>query len=284
MSRIAYVNGAYVAHARARVSIDDRAFLFGDAIYEVWGVTGGALRDAEGHFARLDRSLAELRLAAPMSRAALENVVKEMVRRNRVTFGYIYLEISRGAAPRDHAFPDPPVAPTIVLTARRLDPRTFHARAARGVSVISAPDIRWGRCDIKTVNLLPNALAKQAAKEVGAAEAWLVDAQGFVTEGGSSNAWIVDARGRLRTRPLDNAILHGVTRARTIDIARALQMPVDEAAFTLEEAYGAREAFLTSAVNGPMPIVAIDGRAIGDGAPGPLCMRLRDAYFGAEAG
>ncbi|MBI1250083.1 MAG: D-amino-acid transaminase [Alphaproteobacteria bacterium] len=281
MSRIAYVNGVYLPHPDARVSIDDRGFLFGDAIYEVWGVIDGALRDREGHFARLARSLRELEITPPMGMAALERVIRETIRRNRLRFGYVYLQISRGAAPRDHAFPAPPVRPTLVVTAKRLDRKAYEARAAAGVSVITAPDIRWGRCDIKTVNLLPNALAKEAAKRAGAAEVWLVDEAGFVTEGASSNAWIVDAHGVLRTRALDHAILHGVTRARVLELATALQMRMDETPFTPQEAAAAREAFLTSATNGPVPIVRLDGTPIGDGRPGPVTLRLRDAYFGA---
>lgn len=283
MKPIAYVNGVFVPQNEARISIEDRAALFGDAIYEVWGVDGGVLRDAEGHFTRLDRSLRELSIAAPMSHAALNVIIKELIRRNAVAFGYIYLQISRGAAPRDHAFPDPPVRPNLTLTARRLERRAYAQRHAKGVAVISAPDIRWGRCDIKTVNLLANVLAKQDAKAAGAQEAWFVDSDGFVTEGASSNAWIVDESGALRTRPLDHAILHGVTRARVMQIATDHQVRVDERPFTLKEAYAAREAFLTSAVNGPMAIVSIDGMPIGDGAPGPVVRRLADAYFGAAA-
>jgi D-alanine transaminase len=284
MTRWAYVNGAYGPLSAARVSIEDRGFQFGDAVYEVWSVRGGALMDAEGHFARLKRSLGELRIAAPMPEAALRAIIAETVRRNRVNDGIVYLQASRGAAPRDHAFPPPRVKPTLVVIAKPVDVRAGPARRRDGVKVVTAPDNRWGRCDIKSVNLLPNVLAKQAAREQGAFEAWLVDADGRVTEGTASNAWIVDAAGKLRTAPLAMNILHGVTRAALIRIAEERQIALEERAFTVAEACAAREAFLSSATNGPLPIVAIDGRPIGGGRPGPVARLLGDAYFGAPAG
>ncbi|MBL8550431.1 MAG: D-amino-acid transaminase [Hyphomonadaceae bacterium] len=283
MSRIAYVDGAYGPLSAAHVSVEDRGFQFGDAVYEVWAVRGGELLDAEGHFTRLRRSLGELRIAEPMGERALRIVLAETVRRNRVKDGIVYLQVSRGAARRDHAFPDPPVRPTIVVTARAADPRAAAARREKGVAVISAPDIRWGRCDIKTVNLLPNILAKEDAKQKGAFEVWLVNADGLVTEGSASNAWIVDASGRLRTAPKTMNILHGITRDALIRLAEERQIAVDERPFTLEEAYAAREAFLSSASNAALPIVAIDGRTIGEGRPGPLARTLSDAYFGASS-
>lgn len=279
MSAVAYVDGAYVPLSRARVSVRDRGFQFADAVYEVWAVRGGRLMDAEGHMERLRRSLSELRIAAPMSEQALWAVVRETVRRNRVSHGIAYLQISRGEAPRDHAFPDPPVRPTVVITAKGLDRRAIERRFETGVKVVTTPEIRWARRDIKTVNLLPNVLARQQAREAGAFEAWFVDERGLVTEGTASNAWIVDKDGCLRTRALSNDILHGVTRNTILALARERQMKVAEAAFTVAEAMAAREAFMTSATNPATPIVAIDGATIGDGAPGPVTNALRRAYL-----
>ncbi len=280
---VAYVNGAYRPLAEAGVHIEDRGFQFGDAIYEVWGVRDGRLLDTPGHVARLHRSLGELGIAMPMSDAALMAVLRETQRRNRVRDGLLYLQISRGAAPRDHAFPKPSVKPTVVITCRPMSRAAFENRAANGVSVISVPDIRWARCDIKSVNLLPNVLAKQQAREAGAFEAWFVDGDGLVTEGTSSNAWIVDAHGRLRTRGLSNQILHGVTRAALMRLAAEQQIKVLEQPFTLAEVKAAREAFISSATNPGVPVIAIDGATIGDGRPGPLAQALREAYFGAQA-
>jgi D-alanine transaminase len=279
MSRLAYVNGRFIRQADAAVSIQDRGFQLSDGVYEVWAVFGGRLVDAEGHFARLERSLAELRIAQPMSRAALTAVLRETVRRNRVTEGTVYLQITRGAAPRDHAFPNPAPKPTVVVTARRSDVAAAEARAAAGVKVITTPDIRWGRCDIKTVALLPNVLARQAAKEQGAYEAWLVDRDGLVTEGAASNAWIVDAEGVLRTRDLGANILRGVTRFSVVDQAREIGLTVDERPFSVAEAKTAREAFLTGAGSLVMPIVRIDDQVIADGRPGAVAKQLRALYI-----
>lgn len=280
---VAYVDGAYRPLAGAGVHIEDRGFQFGDAIYEVWGVRDGRLLDTPGHLGRLHRSLGELRIAAPMSDAALMAVLRETQRRNRVRDGLLYLQVSRGAAPRDHAFPRPSVKPTIVITCRPMSRASFEARVAKGVAVISVPDIRWARRDIKSVNLLPNVLAKQQAREAGAFEAWFVDDDGFVTEGTSSNAWIVDAQGRLRTCGLSHHILHGVTRATLMRLAAERQIKVLEQPFTLADAKAAREAFVSSATNPGVPVIALDGAKIGDGRPGPIARALREAYFGAQA-
>lgn len=281
MSQIAYVNGAYTPLAAAAVSVRDRGFQFADSIYEVWAVRGGRLCDAEGHMTRLHRSLGELRIRPPMSEASLWTVIRETVRRNRVRDGIVYLQISRGAANRDHAFPSPPVAPTLVVTAKNLDRKASAQRAETGVRVASAPETRWARRDIKSVNLLPNVLARQAAKDKGAFEAWFVDEDGFVTEGTSSNAWIVDASGVLRTRGLSNDILHGVTRAAIMQIARERQMRIEERPFTIAEVQSAREAFLTAASIAATAVVEIDGVPIGNGQPGPVTNALRAAYLGA---
>ncbi len=279
MSRIAYVDGAYVPHARARVHVEDRGLQFADAIYEVWGVRNGVLLDAEGHGARLLRSLAEMKIAAPISTAGLQVVLKEMLRRNRLRDGLLYLQITRGAAPRDHAFPEPAVRPTLILTARAQAPAAVAARAAAGVKVITTPEIRWGRCDIKTTALTPNVLAKQAARAAGASEAWFVDRDGRVTEGASTNAWIVTGDGALVTREATANILRGVTRAALLSLAAELQLRVEERAFTVAEAKAAREAFLSSATGAAISVIAIDGAPVGAGVPGPVAQRLRAFYL-----
>lgn len=281
MSQVAYVNGAYTPLRHASVSIQDRGFQFADAIYEVWAVRRAVICDLRGHLDRLWRSLGELRITPPMGESSLLAVLRETMRRNRVRDGIIYLQISRGAATRDHAFPTTPVRPTIVVTAKNLDRAALEARGRAGVRVISAPETRWARRDIKSVNLLPNVLARQAAKEAGAFEAWFMDEDGFVTEGTSSNSWIVDAQGRLRTRGLSNDILHGVTRAMLLKLARERQMPVLEEPFTLEEAKAAREAFISAASNPAVPVIAIDNVPVGEGKPGPITLALRAAYLGA---
>jgi D-alanine transaminase len=278
MSRIAYVDGRYRPHAEAGVHIEDRGFQFADGVYEYFAVFGGKLADAEGHLERLWRSLSELRIEPPMSEKALLVVLHETVRRNRFKDGAVYLQITRGAAPRDHPFPNPAPAPTVVVTAKPVDYAAAEARAKIGVKVLTQPDIRWGRCDIKTVGLLPNVLAKQAAREAGAYEAWLVDELGFVTEGGSTNAWIVDADGVLRTRDTNANILRGVTRKVLLALTEQAGIEVSQRPFTVAEAKAAKEAFLTAASNFVMPIVEIDGVAVGDGRPGPISQKLRALY------
>ncbi len=279
MARLAYVNGRYLPLNEASVNVEDRGFQFADGVYEVWAVVAGKLADSNGHFERLMRSLGELRIAMPMPRAALERVIRETIRRNRFEEGMVYLQITRGVAPRDHAFPSTSVAPTVVVTAKAVDYAAAEKKARAGVGVVTLPDNRWGRCDIKTVGLLPNALAKQAAREAGAYEAWLVDKDGLVTEGASTNAWIVDDQGRLRTRDTGANILRGVTRKTLIEIARECQIEVIEQPFTVDEAKHAKEAFLTAASAFLTPITAIDGAPVGDGVPGPVTLRLRDLYI-----
>jgi D-alanine transaminase len=284
MRGVAYVNGAYVPLSAARVSIQDRGFQFGDAIYEVWAVRNGRICDAEAHMARLHRSLNELRIAAPMTESALWVVLRETMRRNAVRDGIVYVEISRGATRgRDHTFPSPPVKPTLVVTAKNLDRALLQKRAEQGVKIITLPDSRWARRDVKSVNLLANVLARQAASEAGAFEAWFVDADGFVTEGTSSSAFIVDAKGAIRTRPLSNDLLHGVTRAAIMQVASERQNELIEAPFTADDAKAAREAFITHASNAAVPVIAIDGVTIGDGRPGPVATALRAAYLGARS-
>jgi D-alanine transaminase len=278
MSRIAYVDGRYLPRAHAKVSIDDRGYQFADGIYEVCEVRAGRLVDERRHMARLDRSLNELRIAHPMTRAALSIVLRETVRRNRVHDGIVYVQINRGVARRDFAFPPADTKPSIVVTARNSDLARLEQLATDGIAVVTLPDIRWQRVDIKSVSLLPNVLAKQAARERGAHEAWLVDEAGRVTEGASSNAWIVSRDGKLITRPLGRDILAGVTRSVVVDVLKAQGLAFEERAFSVDEAYAAREAFITSASQIVLPVVGIDGRPVGNGAPGLVAIALRREY------
>ncbi|MHB2169197.1 D-amino-acid transaminase [Alsobacter sp. R-9] len=278
MSRIAYVNGRYVPHRDAMVHIEDRGYQFADAVYEVCEVTGGRLVDETRHLDRLDRSLRELMIPSPMSRRALSTVLHETVSRNRVREGFIYLQVSRGVARRDHFLPMPPPAPAVVVTARSVNREAAEASARAGIAVVTTPDIRWGRPDIKTVQLLPNTLAKQKAREAGAKEVWFVDRDGNVTEGGSTNAWIVTRDGRLVTRQADHSILHGVTRAGVLDLVKRRNLTVEQRPFSVAEAQDAAEAFITSASNPVTPVVRIDGLPVGDGSPGPVAMALRAAF------
>lgn len=279
MGRIAYVNGSFVRHGEACVHIEDRGYQFADAVYEVWALFDGKLADAAGHFARLERSLSELGIDVPMSEAALTLVLKEAVRRNRVREGLVYIQVSRGVAPRDHAFPKPAVRPSVVITVNGVDRATSEARAARGVGVVTTPENRWGRCDIKTVGLLPNVLAKQKAREAGAVEAWFVDELGFITEGAASNAWIVDRDGRLRTRDTNANILRGITRRTLMEVIAREGLHVDERPFTPDDAHNAREAFVTGAGSLVLPVVSVDGKPIGEGRPGPVATKLRRLYI-----
>lgn len=278
MSRIAYINGCYLPRSAAKVSVEDRGFQFADGVYEVCEVRGGRLIDERRHMARLDRSLNELRIARPMSPAALAIVLRETVRLNRVRDGIVYLQITRGEARRDFAFPPAGTTPSIVAMARSTDVVGLEQLAADGIAVVTVPDIRWSRVDIKSVALLPNVLAKQAARDRDAREAWLVDAHGRVTEGASSNAWIVSRDGKLITHPLGRDILAGITRSVVIDVLKAQGLAFEERAFSVEEAYAAREAFVTSASQTVLPVVSIDGRPVGNGAPGLVAAALRRDY------
>ncbi len=277
MSRIAYVNGRYVPHRQAAVHIEDRGYQFSDGVYEVIATVRGRLIDEEAHLQRLDRSLSALRMRWPMTPAALRLVVRELIRRNRLSgLGAIYLQITRGVAPRNHPFPGG-VEPALVMTARPLPP--FDVEAARlGVRVIALPDERWKRPDIKSVSLLANVLAKQQAVEAGAYEAWLVDDKSLITEGTASNAWIVTRDGELVTRQADRAILNGITRCALIDLAGAHGVRLVERAFEVAEARNAAEAFLTSTTSWLKAVVRIDDAVIGDGRIGPLSERLLSSY------
>jgi D-alanine transaminase len=281
MSRIAYVGGRYLPHKQGAVHIEDRGYQFADGVYEVIAVVGGHLVDEELHLQRLHRSLGELRIPMPMADAALKVVIREVVRRNGVDTGIVYLQVTRGTAPREHAFPKA-AKPTLVVTSRRTrppDPRLGND----GIAVITIPDIRWQRCDIKSVALVANVLGKQQAREAGAYEAWQVDAEGRVTEGTSTNAWIVTADGAVVTRAADHAILNGVTRLAVFDIIAREGYRLVERPFTVAEARTAREAFLTSTTADLLPIVRLDGDPVGDGKPGPLGRKLRAAYLAHTA-
>jgi D-alanine transaminase len=272
MSRIAYVNGRYVPHSDAAVHVEDRGYQFADGVYEVVAIRNGVMLDEEAHLARLGRSLAELRIRPAVPMRVLRVVIREVVRRNRVRNGLVYIQMTRGVAPREHAFPAE-TKTSLVVTARRkvVNP----ALADQGVRVITILDTRWARCDIKSVSLLPNVLAKQAARDAGAKEAWFVDAAGRVTEGSSTNAWIVTRDGKLVTRQTDHAILRGITRTVLLDLLKDQGLRLEERPFSVEEAYAAREAFVTSASQIVMPVVRIDGRPVGNGAPGLLASALR---------
>ena len=278
VTRIAYVNGRYLPHAQAKVGIEDRGYQFADGVYEVLEVHGASLVDEQLHIERLHRSLAALSIAAPLTDAAIGLVVREIVRRNRVRDGMVYIQVTRGVAPRDHAYPDPSVAPALVITARSTDLVALQAKADIGIRVITTADLRWKRPDIKSISLLPNVLAKDAAKARGAAEAWLVGADGMITEGASSNAWIVDADGTVVTHPVDDAILKGVTRTTLLRLLQSRGLRLKERAFSVAEAYAAREAFVTSATRLVMPVIAIDDRPVGNGRPGPVVSELRYGY------
>jgi D-alanine transaminase len=277
MFRMAYVNGRYVRAADAGVHVEDRGYQFADGVYEVIAVARGLLVDERPHMARLARSLEALSIARPLSPPAMRHVIGEVVRRNRIDAGMVYIQITRGVAPRDHGFPAQ-ARPALVVTARRLAPQRPEL-AERGVSVVTIADIRWQRCDIKSVSLLPNVLGKQHAKDAEAYEAWQVAANGIVTEGTSTNAWIVDADGAIVTHPADRAILSGITREAVLEIARAAGMKAVERPFTVDEALCAREAFLTSTTAAVLPVVSIDGRPVGNGHPGSTTAALRRRYL-----
>jgi D-alanine transaminase len=278
MSRIAYVNGRYVPHRDAVVHVEDRGYQFADGVYEVCEIRDGRLIDERRHMQRLERSLAALSMAWPMRPSAIAVVLREVVARNRIVNGIVYLQVTRGVAPRNHAFPNPAVRPALVVTAKPLDRAAGDNKAAHGIAVITVPENRWDRVDIKTVGLLPNVLAKQAAKDAGAYEAWFVDGDGIVTEGSSTNAWIVTSDGVLVTRPAEHGILRGVTRTVILDFAGREGVRVEERGFSLDEARRAREAFITGASTIVLPVIAIDGKKIGSGRPGPLAAQLREAY------
>jgi D-alanine transaminase len=276
MARVAYVDGRYVPLQVPAIGIEDRGHQFADGVYEVVKVLGRRPRDLERHLDRLERSLAALAIPPPMSRGALCAVLAETLRRNRLDDALLYIQISRGVAPRNHLFPKQ-ARPTLVVTVRR-PAFPGAAERERGVKVITRPDLRWGRCDIKSISLLPNVLARQEAAAGGAREAWLVDRDGNITEGSASNAYIVDAAGRLITHPLCERILGGITRSVVLELARDDGIEVVERAFMVEEARTAHEAALSSTSSWLLPVTTIDDHAVGGGRPGPVVRRLMSLY------
>ncbi|HUF87032.1 MAG TPA: D-amino-acid transaminase [Thermohalobaculum sp.] len=276
MSRTVYVNGDYLPEEEAKISVFDRGFLMADAVYEVTSVLGGRLADYAGHVARLHRSLGELQMAAPVSDEELLEIHRELVRRNDLDEGMVYLQVTRGAADRDFIWPED-AAPSLVMFTQE---KAFEDAEGpkRGIKVRSQPDLRWGRRDIKTVQLLYSSFAKMQAKAQGADDAWLVE-DGHVTEGTSNNAYIVTRDGTIVTRQLSTEILHGITRASVLRLAAEAQMKVVERPFTIAEAQEAAEAFITAASTFVCPVVEIDGATIGDGRPGPVAKRLREIYL-----
>ncbi|CAL8981057.1 D-alanine aminotransferase [Rhodoplanes serenus] len=278
MSRVVYVNGRFRPHRNAMVHVEDRGYQLADGVYEVCEVRDGRLVDQRRHTERLLRSLAELRIPLPLPLAALDVVLHETVRRNRVTDGLVYVQVTRGVARRDHGFPPAGTRPSLVVSARRTDREQNERLAAAGVAVVTLAETRWARVDIKSISLLPNVLAKQAAREQGAREAWFVDRNGYVTEGASSNAWIVTGAGAVVTRPVGPDILRGISREVVKDALAAEGLTFEERPFTVAEALQAREAFLTAASQIVMPVVRIDGRPIGGGRPGPVAAALRRSF------
>ncbi|PZX45798.1 D-alanine transaminase [Roseinatronobacter thiooxidans] len=279
MSRSVYVNGDYLPEGEAKISIFDRGFLMADGVYEVTTVIDGKLIDFDGHFTRLQRSLDELGIENPMDRDAWLEVHRQLVDQNALDQGMIYLQVTRGApGDRDFVFPDPETTkPTVVLFTQSNPALVDSPKAKKGIKVITIDDIRWGRRDIKTVQLLYPSMGKMMAIKQGADDAWMVQ-EGCVTEGTSNNAYIIKD-GRIVTRALSNDILHGITRAAVLRFAQEAQMPVEERSFTVQEAMQADEAFVTSASTFVMPVVEIDGARLGTGAPGPLALRLREIYI-----
>lgn len=277
MSRIAYVNGQYIPHLDAAVHIEDRGYQFADGVYEVIPIVDNKLVGEEGHLDRLWRSLNELQIQEPMKRGPMKLVMREVLRQNGIQTGLIYMQITRGVAPRDHPFPKDAV-PSFVMTAKRMSLEKLDAKAEKGVAVITVPDIRWTRRDIKSVSLLPNVLAKQQAVESGAYEAFQVDEEGFITEGSSTNAWIVDKDGTLITRPTSNSILAGITRADLLKLLEQRDYKVELRAFTVDELLNAREVFLTSSSSYVQPVVEVDGKVIGNGKPGSISNGLRTIF------
>ena len=282
MSRIAYIDGVYQPLNMPGILVEDRGYQFADGVYEVCAIRGGKLLDEARHLDRLDYSLAALDMPPPMSRAALQQVMRETLRRNRVRDGILYMQVSRGVAPREHMF-NPDLKPVLVITARPIAADRRVQIMKKGISVVSVPDQRWARCDIKSISLLPNVLARQSARNAKVQEAWQIDGQGMVTEGAATNAWIVDAKGVLRTRPASHEILNGIVRQVLLDCVADLGMKFEEKPFSLKEALAAKECFSTASTMSVFPVIEIDGQKIGAGKPGEVAKMLSDAYDAVEA-
>ncbi|MEO1745972.1 MAG: D-amino-acid transaminase [Pseudomonadota bacterium] len=279
MSRIAYVNGRYLPHRAAQVHVEDRGYQFADGVYEVCEVACGHIIDRTRHLDRLDRSLGELRIAWPVARPALETILGEVVRRNRIYDGLVYLQVTRGVAKRDHAFPAGEVPSALVVTAKSVDPAIAASKAENGIAAITVPENRWDRVDIKTIGLLPNVMARQAAVEQGAQEALFVDGDGIVKEGASTNVWIVSRDGVLTSRHAKHGILRGITRTTVLEVAESANLTFEERGFTVDEAKEAREVFVTSATSVVIPVTSIDGHVIANGKPGSTSAALRAAFY-----
>jgi D-alanine transaminase len=280
MGRIAYIDGSYVPHSQAVTHIEDRGYQFADGVYEVIGIYKGQFIDENGHIVRLERSLKELQMDSPVSREALKVILREIKDRNKITCGFVYFQITRGIAPRNHAFPKPSVLPILSVTATQ-KPLPSDEQVQKGMTVITMPDIRWQRCDIKSISLLGNIMCKQKALDQGASEAWLIDDNGYITEGTASNAWIITKDNTiLTTRDSGNEILSGITRTTIFDIADKESIKISKRSFTVDDVKKyAAEAFLSSSTNFVMPVVSIDGTPIGDGRAGELTLKLRELYI-----
>ena len=277
MTRIAYVDGAYLPFDQAGVHIEDRGYQFADGIYEVFALIDGQMLDVDAHLKRLELSLEKINLASPVSYSALLVILNETIRANNIRDGLVYMQITRGRAARNHAYPAVS-QPVLSVTVRPINETHRRHVAETGIKVISTEDQRWKRCDIKSISLLPNVMAKQAAVEAGAQEAWMIDVEGFVTEGASTTAWIVDESGKLRTRPLANDILDGITRQMLLSLINELKLELDETPFTIDEAYSSNEAFSTASSLIVMPIIEIDGHKVGNGKPGQITTQLLQNY------
>lgn len=278
MAKIAYVNGWFSLQSEASINIEDRGLQFGDAVYEVWAFKDYKLMDEAGHFTRLQRSLDELGIDYQVNQTSMKLVIMELIRKNRVRDGMVYLQISRGTAPRDHKYPDD-VMPNVIFTVKPLNFASLNAKAQKGIKITFLSDNRWGRVDIKTTNLLGNVIAKQYALDNGFDDVWYFDKDGFITEGTSNNAWIIDENDNLITREISNDILSGITRKSVIEAASQLGLKIIERKFTIDEARNAKEAFITSATQFVMPVVKMDQNTIGGGSIGLLASKLRTQYL-----
>lgn len=281
MSRIAYIDGVYQPMNLPGILVEDRGYQFADGVYEVCAIRNGKLLDETRHLDRLDYSLQALNIPMPMSRAALKQVMRETLRRNRVSDGILYMQVSRGVAPREHMY-DADLKPVLVITARPIAAERRAQIMRTGISAISVPDQRWARCDIKSISLLPNVLARQSARNAKVQEAWQIDGRGMVTEGAATNAWIVDAKGVLCTRPADHEILNGIVRQVLLDCVAELGLKFAEKPFSLSEALAAKECFSTASTMSVFPVVKLDGQKIGSGKPGPVAKALSVAYDTVE--
>ena len=279
MSRIAYVNGAYVQHSEAAIHVEDRGYQFADGVYEVCEVRHGMIVDMTRHLDRLGRSLGELKIDWPMQRRALTHVIRQVLKKNHVTNGLFYLQVTRGVARRDHVFPAAGTKPSLVITAKSTNPAVIAGKNAKGIKAITVTENRWDRVDIKTIGLLPNALARQAAKEQGAQEAIFIDHDGTVKEGAATNVWMVDNDGALLTRPAEHGILRGITRTTLMDVAERLGITIREENFSVDRMKAAREVFITAATSICFPVVQIDDQTIANGHPGSVSQKIREAFF-----